>query len=146
MKLKIPAHRTIRLYIIIGLILGIFFYMIPGLTFPPTPTHYLIMGIWLVTTIIYAIIGVFTNYYILDKNGIIQHRFNKDYLFRYEDIIYIDHNYTKRKKTLRFITRFGDVRYMLLDKDEAIYEAAKKRVKEISTDEFKQLFPRIRIK
>ncbi len=146
MKLKIPAWRIIRLYLIMGLILGFFFYLIPGWAFPPTPTHYFVMGVWFVTTVAYATAGVFTNYYIIDKDGIIQHRFTKDYMFRFDDVIYIDHRHTIRHKTLRFVTRYGDLRYLLLDRDAQIYEAMKKRCKTLPDDEFKKLFPRIKIK
>ncbi len=135
----------IRLYIILALFLGIFFYLIPGWAFPPTTTHWFIMGVWLVTSIAYATIGVFTNYYILEKDGVVQHRFNKDLFYRFDDVIFIDHKYTKRTKTLRFVTRYGHLRYLILDKEGRIYEAMRDHCQLLKDADFKQLFPRIKI-
>ncbi|HAK05586.1 MAG TPA: hypothetical protein DCM23_02645 [Firmicutes bacterium] len=145
MKLKIPPIRVARPYIIFGLILGVFFYIIPGFAWPPTSSHYFIMTIWLITTLGYIIIGIFTSYYVIEKDGIIQHRFTKSYIFHFEEIVFVDRPYTDKKKTLRFITDTGDIRYLLLDYEAKIYDAVLKHCTLLSEQDFKVRFPNIKI-
>ena len=145
MKLKIPAWRVARPYLIFGAILGVFFYLIPGFAFPPTPAHYFIMGVWLVTTIGYIVIGILTSFYIIEKDGIVQRRFNQVMRFRYEEIVYVDEAYTAKKKTLRFITDTGDIRYLLLDKEGKIHAEIVKHAKLITPEECSRRFPNIKI-
>lgn len=145
MKLVIPAWRTIRLYLVFGLVLAIFFYMIPGLTFPPTSAHYIIISIWTLTTIVYTFIGVKTNYYIIEKNGILHHRFNKEFIHNYSDIVYIDEEYTLKHKTLRFVTKTGQIYYLLFDRDGKIYQLVKKHASLLNEDEFKSRYSHIKL-
>ncbi|HOJ45408.1 MAG TPA: hypothetical protein PK340_05215 [Bacilli bacterium] len=145
MKLKIPAWRTIRLYLAFGLVLSVFFYMIPGFTFPPTPAHYIILGAWMLTTAIYALIGVKTNYYVIEKHGIVHHRFNKDYMYAYKDIIYIDEPYSARHKTMRFVTKSEHVYYLMFDHDGKIFDLAKQHADLLSSQDFSNRYPHIKL-
>jgi len=145
MKVTVAPWRLIRVYLILGLFFGIFFYLIPGFAFPPTQTHWFIMGVWFVTTLIYILVGIFTNYYKIEKDGILQHRFTKNYFFRYDEIIYVDEEYTKKHKTLRFVTNQGQLQFLLLDKNELIYAEVKKKCDLINEEEMNRRFPRLKI-
>ena len=145
MKLKIPAWRTIRLYLLFGLVLSLFFYMIPGLTFPPTPAHYIILAAWALTTFIYAFIGVKTNYYVIEKQGIIHHRFNKDYMYAYKDIIFVDEAYSHKHKTLRFVTKSEHVYYLLFDREGKLYDLVKQHADSLSPQDFSNRYPHIKL-
>jgi len=145
MKLKIPAWRTIRLYLLFGLVLSVFFYMIPGLTFPPTPAHYIILAAWALTTFIYALIGVKTNYYVIEKQGIVHHRFNKDYLYAYKDIVFIDEAYSSKHKTMRFVTKSEHVYYLLFDREGKIFDLALKHCELLSLEDFSKRYSHIKL-
>jgi len=145
MKLRVSAWRLIKVYLVMGLVFGVVFYSIPGFVFPPTRDHYIIMGIFLATTLVYVVISILTNYYIVENGGIFQKRFTKSLFFKFDEIIYVDHEYTIKRKTLRFVTDRGQLQFLLLDKDGAIYEAVKKNCTLIDEDELNRRFPRPKI-
>ena len=146
MKVQISRWRVIGTYSVVALLIGIVFYTIPGITFPPTIAHYVVMGAWLISTIIFIILSLKTTYYILDKNRIIYHRLNKDLFYDYRSILYIDHDWSKKHKTLLFYTDLGHARYLPFDQQGLLYEKVCAKAKNlISKEEYLTRFPKVKM-
>lgn len=146
MKVQISRWRVIGTYSVVALLIGIVFYTIPGITFPPTIAHYVVMGAWLISTIIFIMLSLKTTYYILDKNRIIYHRLNKDLFYDYRSILYIDHDWSKKHKTLLFYTDLGHARYLPFDQQGLLYEKVCAKAKNlISKEEYLTRFPKVKM-
>jgi hypothetical protein len=142
MKLRISTVRVIIIYFFLGLVTGLLFYGIPGYIWPPTEMHYFIMAVWLISTISYLIASLTSNYYLIQKDGLLHHRFNKEMFYAFKDILFIDEDYSKRYKTIRFITSMGHVRYLPFDKSGQIYSAFLEKCPNLLTrEELKTRFP-----
>lgn len=146
MKVKISPWRVIGTYGIVALITGAVFYTIPGLTFPPTLSHYVIMGAWLISTVIFIILSLKNNYYIIEKYRLVYHRLNKDMFYEYKSILYVDEVWSKKNKTLLFYTDLGHARYLPFDRDGMIYEKVMQRAKNLlSKEEYQARFPKVKM-
>lgn len=146
MKVQISRWRVIGTYSIVALFIGIVFYTIPGITFPPTIAHYVVMVAWLISTIIFILLSLKTTYYVLEKNRIIYHRLNKDMFYDYRSILYIDHSWSKKHKTLLFYTDLGHARYLPFDQQGLLYEKVCAKAKNlVSKEEYLTRFPKVKM-
>lgn len=145
-KIYTSFKGLLIIYLPIYLLVSIIFYLITGITFPPTLYHYLVLLIWTVTTVIYLIIGYKNSYYEITKHEIVHHKGRNTLYYPFKDIIYIDEAYSEKKLSIRFVTRKGDERYLAHDPKKLIYKAMKEKVEKYwSLDEIKKQFPSLKL-
>ena len=73
-------------------------------------------------------------------------RFTKELVYEFNDILYIDEEYTKKHKTLLFYTNKGDSRFLILDKENIIYTTLLNKCKNLLTrDQFHTKFPNVKL-
>lgn len=102
--------------------------------------------IWVVLNAISIFILFKYNYYIVNSNELIHHRFNKELHYQFSEIIYIDEKSTFKNRTLLFYTSKGDARYLILDKDKEVLKILQNNCKNLLTKEsFQAKFPNIRL-
>ena len=106
----------------------------------------IILAVAVLLTIASSFALTLKNYYVITKEAIVHHRIYDELYYNYKDILYIDEEYTHKKKTLLFYTKKGDQRFLVLDKENKIYDAMKANCKNlISREEFHNKFPKVRL-
>lgn len=101
---------------------------------------------WLVISIISYFILSKESYYILSNEELRHHRFNKDMVYKYDEILYIDEEYTKKHNTLLFYTDKGIARFLILDKEGKVLEYVHKYSNNLITrEEFHGRFPGVKL-
>ena len=100
--------------------------------------------IWLVVSLILLYIFLTQNYYLISNDGIIHHKWTKEVKYSFQDILYVDEEYTEKHETLLFYTSKGHPIYLVLDKDEKILKAVLAKSKNlISKQEYHNKFPNV---
>lgn len=103
-------------------------------------------SIWIVLNVVSIFILFKYNFYIINNNELIHHRFNKELHYQFNEIIYIDEKSTLKNRTLLFYTSKGDARYLILDKDKELLKILQTNCKNLLTKEaFQAKFPNIRL-
>ena len=108
--------------------------------------QFIIISAYALLMAVILVLSLNSYYYEINKKDLTVSRFGKKYVYFYSDIIYIDEEQSKKSKTLCFVTKFGDVKYLTFDKEGKIFEVAISRCKNlISLEEVKKKFPGIQI-
>ncbi|MCX5775035.1 MAG: hypothetical protein NTV44_01545 [Firmicutes bacterium] len=146
MKLHIPAWRVIKTYLLIGLVVLVVFNVSVGLAWPPSNANYFVTVVWFLSTLLFVILSLTQDYYILEGRNLIQHRFNKEKVFDCNDILFVNEAWSKKNKTLNFYDKFGIVHYLPFDKQGKIYEhVLAKGDNLMSKEEFQERFPNVKL-
>ena len=105
----------------------------------------MIIGVYSSVMILILFLSLNTQYYEINKKDLTECKFGKKYVYFYSDVLYIDEEQAKRG-TLAFVTKFGHVKYLNLDKEGLIYQAMINKCKNLITlDEVRMRFPGIKI-
>ncbi|MDY0177652.1 MAG: hypothetical protein GX807_00070 [Erysipelotrichia bacterium] len=86
-----------------------------------------VIAVFAASTIFFYILSILQNYYILERKYVLIHRFKKEMIYYFSDVIYIDEKYSKKHKMILFVTNRGDVRYLTFDKKGVLYQAMLER-------------------
>lgn len=144
-----PAKKNIILAMIgatgfVGVLVFLIFFEI-FITWPWDYRQPLIIAVWLISGIIFTFFSLKGTHYLVTKKYIQVTRGRKEYIYYYSEIIYIDEEYSKRKRCICFVTNKGHVRYLNFDKEGIIYDTMINNAKNlISKDEVKEKFPKIK--
>ncbi len=156
MKLRISSWRMTWTFIIAALlvaaiIFGIFFSYF--LSWPWSPANesqywwvpYLLISIWVVLTIVFYVLTLTSNYYMVSKTEIDQVRFRRHTHYRLENVIYIDKEKSKKRKMVCFFTKDGYKKYLTFDRKGKIYDIMIKNCHNLmSEEEFRNLYPNVK--
>lgn len=148
MKLFISPLKIILTFLISSLVaafllFGLFYKSF--LTWPWDIIPYCVIAIWLALSIIYLILSLKANYYVLEDKYVCVHRFKKEMYYYFKDVVYIDEIYSKKHKTIRFVTNRGDIRYLTFDKENKLYPIFLKKCKNIlNYDELMIKYPNLK--
>ena len=105
---------------------------------------YLIISFWLLGAIFFYILTIKMNYYVLHKKYVVVKRYNKELVYNFSDVIYIDEAQSEKKKTIIFVTNKGHERYLIFDKENILYQVMlQKCTNRISKEQLKNRFPNI---
>ena len=140
--------KTLLYFFAISIVVLFLFYLtIDGsFTFPFPTKDYIFFAGWLVITLTYFIITLKMSYYRLEKKGLYQKRMTKEYYFQYNDIIYIDEEWSRKNNILVFVTNRGHAIYLILDKKQTLLDEMLKRCPNLTTkEETKMRFPDVKI-
>ena len=131
--------------LIIGAIFfGIFFQNF--ITFPWDYRPYLLIAIWLVGGVIFYIYSISKNYYVLSKKYVTVHRYGKQLVYNFSEIIYIDEEKSQKKQTIIFVTNKGHERLLTFDRKNILFRVMlEKCTNRISKEELLQRFPNINL-
>ena len=148
MKLKISISRTLVTFLVAsliaaGLIFGMCFSFF--LKWPWEWQPYVIISLWLVSSIFFLVLTIKLNYYELTRKEVIVHRFKKQLIYRFSDVIYIDEEKSLKKKTVYFYTKFGHDRYLTFDREGLLYKAMlEKCTNRLTKEEFNKRYPNLK--
>ena len=148
MKLKIAPLRVVVMWLIVlvaiaGIILlsftSIFFTKWGLLQIMITVGYVAIM----VTILIFALNGY---YYIIEKDRLIVKKFNKELIFPYKNIVYIDEEESIKTKIVTMVTNKGDVIYLNFDKKGILFKTLVEKCNNVTTkEEAKRKYPNAKI-
>ena len=148
MKLKIAPLRVVVMWLIVlvaiaGIILlsftSIFFTKWGLLQIMITVGYVAIM----VTILIFALNGY---YYIIEKDRLIVKKFNKELIFPYKNIVYIDEEESIKTKIVTMVTNKGDVIYLNFDKKGILFKTLVEKCKNVTPkEEAKRKYPNAKI-
>ena len=145
MKLNIAPSRIIVTFLVSMLVLGAALFGLFFNIFLDTPWDFrqpLIIAFWVVSTLIFLILTLTQNYYILEKKYVVVKRFNKELVYYFSDIIYIDEEKSEKKKVIYFFTRQGHSRYLTFDTKGILYKTmVEKCQNRLSKEEFESKYP-----
>lgn len=137
MRVKVDAKRSLLIWLI-GFIIGaiLVFCSFYWLFFQKWDfIQPLMIGGYITLMVLLLITSFFTNYYEITKKYVIIHKFGREVVYYYADIIFIDKEYSEKKKTLLFVTRFNHVRYIVFDKNAVLYSAMLEHCKNLISKE-----------
>lgn len=147
MKIIPDPIRTFFTYLAMGLVSAVIFFLLFGYPYYPFRLIQVPIAITpLIVALIFALVTLRTNYYILERKKIIQHKFHKELVYYYNEIIYVDFEYTKRHHIVRLYTNKGHERFLPMDKKGLLYESMRQHCSNIiSFAELKKRFPKARV-
>ena len=154
-KLYPNRSRLIKTFILYAIVLLVLIYGIFSSRFAwaykndGNESSYIIQDV--IVIIIYMILAIVSlfilfkeNYYVILNDGFVHHRWVKDLKIRFNEILYIDEEYTKKNKTILFYTDKGSSFFMILDDEDKLYNLIKEKSKNLmSKEQYHKKFPKI---
>ena len=147
MRLRISFWRMLKIGIIATLIgavlvfLGFYQFFV---TSNWTALQPILIMVYLTICICIFVAVYFNHYYEVTNKEVIVKRLGKLLHYRFNEIIYIDEEQSRNKKTVTFVTSRGDAVYLTYDKEGKLIDILLKECKNLITlDELKAKFPNI---
>lgn len=149
MKLPVDRQRTIILFVIVDILFALALFLSAlDLFFEPkwNAMQFGIIALFVIISVLMLVLSLTRNFYVIESKFLVVVKGRKEMYYYFNDIIYIDHELTKKKKTLTFVTNKGHVRYLPFDKDGKIYVACLDKCNNlVNEEELLRKFPRIKI-
>lgn len=146
-KLRISSKRIVFIFIVLFFVFEAIFYFSfqrDGL-WPFDISFYFYTPALLLSSAFFCYISITKTYYIIDKQKIQHFKMGKQYQYKWSEIIYIEEEWSKRHKMLLFYQADGHPKYLAFDKKGVIWEYAIKYSHLISTEEFRERFPKVKL-
>ena len=145
-KLKVNPWRIIGIFTVAYVVFEIIFYVtfqgaVNGKLWPLDNSFYYYTPILFVATAIFCYISLTQTYYEIDGAVFIHSKMGKIVEYTFNNIIYIDEEFSEKKKMMRFFTKDGHEHLLIFDKNRVLYETALKKCPLISLEEFQRRFP-----
>ena len=149
-KLYLSKGKIIISFVIAFVSLELLFYLTiqfseTGAWFPFGTSFYIYTPILVILSLIFGILSVTKVYYEVDKNCIVHHKMNKEIEYSFKNITYIDEEWSRKNKQLRFFDKNGKEHYLVFDKEGIIFDMALKYASPLSRDDFRRRFPKAKL-
>lgn len=149
--MKVPADRkrTLITFVIADLIFAalIFLSCINIFLFQKFgAVQIAIIALYVFFSVFMLVLSLTRNFYVIESKYLVAVRGTKNYIYNYEDVVYIEKEQSERKRTLTFCTNQGIVRYLPFDKDGKIYTTfCNKCHNLLDLEEFRRRYPKAKI-
>ena len=144
-KLKINPWRIIGIFVGVFFVFEVIFYAsfqgVNGTFFPPDKSFYFYTPALVVATFIFCYLSLTQTYYEIQGAIFIHSKMGKVVEYTFSNIVYIDEEFSEKKKLFRFFTRDGKEHLLIFDKNAELYHTALKKCNTITLEEFKRRFP-----
>ena len=144
-KLKINPWKIIGIYAAAFLVFELIFYVtfqgINGTFFPPDNSFYYYTPILFIATAIFCVVSLTQTYYEIVGPVFTHYKMGKVVEYTFNNIVYIDEEFSVKKKMFRFFTKDGQEHLLIFDRKGVLYETALKKCPLISKEEFQRRFP-----
>jgi len=144
-KLKINPWRIIKIFLVAYLVFEVIFYFsfqgANGRFWPLDKSFHFYTPILFVATGIFCYMSITQTYYEIQGPVFIHSKMGKVVEYSFANIIYIDEEFSEKKKMMRFFTRDGREHLLVFDRNAVIYNTALKKCPLISLEEFQRRFP-----
>ena len=143
-KLKINPWRIIKIFLVAYLVFEVIFYIsfqgANGRFWPLDKSFYFYTPILFVATGIFCYMSITQTYYEIQGPVFIHSKMGKVVEYSFADIIYIDEEFSEKKKMMRFFTRDGREHLLIFDRKGVLYETMLKKCPLVSEEEFLRRF------
>ena len=132
MKLK-PSRLRLTIYFIISALILLF--VIVGMCFsifflePFGYKQIIILVAWLILSLLWLFFLDKQYFYQVEDKYFSVIKFNKELVYMYDDIIYIDYKYSSTHSNILFITNLGHARYVVHDRNRKLLDILSDRCK-----------------
>lgn len=148
-KLVVNPWRIIKIFAVAFVIFEAIFYFSfqgrNGTFWPLDPSFYFYTPALLAASVIFALISLTQTYYQINGPVFIHSKMGKVVEYTFNNIIYIDEEFSEKKKMFRFFTKEGREHLLVFDKNGELYKIALKKCPLISKEEFCRRFPNIKM-
>ena len=145
-KLKINPWKIIAIFAVTFVVFELIFYFsfqgaINGKLWPLDKSFYFYTPALLIATIVFCYISLTQTYYEINGAVFIHYKMGKVVEYTFSNIVYIDKEFSLKKKMFRFFTRDGREHLLVFDRNGELYQTALEKCTLISEEEFKRRFP-----
>lgn len=148
-KLTVNPWRIIKIFLITFLVFEVIFYVsfqgVNGVFWPFDNSFYYYTPILLVASGIFCYISITRTFYVIDGAKFMHSKMGKVIDYTFNNIIYIDEEFSERKKIMRFFTRDGREHLLIFDKNQVLYQTALKKCPLISKEDFIRRYPNVKM-
>jgi hypothetical protein len=85
--------------------------------------QWLIIGVFLVSSILILIFSLRTYFYVIEKHELVVVKFKRELVYPYSEIIYIDQNQKRKNSTITMVMKSGQIIYLIPDKNNQVYQS-----------------------
>ncbi len=145
-KLKVNPWRIIAIFAVTYVVFELIFYFslqgaVNGKLWPLDKSFFYYTPILFVATAIFCYISLTQTYYEINGAVFTHSKMGKVVEYTFNNIIYIDQEFSEKKKMMRFFTKDGKEHLLIFDKNAELYKTALKKCPLISLEEFQRRFP-----
>lgn len=148
-KLTVNPWRIIKIFLIAFLVFEIIFYAsfqgVNGTFWPLDNSFYYYTPALLIATGIFCYISLTQTYYEISGAVFTHSKMGKVVEYTFNNIIYIDQEFSEAKKMMKFYTKDGREHLLLFDKKGILYNSALEKCPLISKEEFERRYPNIKM-
>lgn len=148
--LKVGPWRIIKIFALAFLVLEIIFYITfqganNGDFWPLDRSFYFYTPLLFAATVVFCIISITSTFYEI-RGAVFAHvKMGKVTEYTFNNIIYVDEDFSLSKKMLRFYTKDGTEHLLVFDKKGVLYQTILEKSPLITKEEFKRRFPNIKM-
>ena len=145
-KLKVNPWRIVGIFAVTFVVFEAIFYFtfqgaINSKLWPLDNSFYYYTPLLFAATAIFCAISLTQTYYEINGAVFAHYKMGKVVEYTFNNIIYIDQEFSEKKKMMRFFTKDGQEHLLIFDKNRELYETALKKCPLISLEEFQRRFP-----
>lgn len=151
-KLKISSKRIIIIFIVLAIAVEAIFYSIFQPWYNGDFNPFNQMSFYFYTTgvvalsVIFCIVSITQTFYIVDRSSITHNKMGHEYRYNFNDMVYIDEEWSKKHKMLLFYLKDGKSKFLAFDKEGIIYDyALKYSVHRLTKEEFQRAYPNVKL-
>lgn len=149
-RLRPNPWRIIVIFIILFVVFEAIFYIsfqgaISGKFWPLESSFYVYTISLVAASILFCTLSIVQTSYELTSLKLVHTKMGKTMEYFWSDIIYIDEEFSRKKKMLLFYTKDGREHYLAFDKEGLIFTKALEKCHLIDKEEFKRKFPNKKI-
>ena len=143
-KLKVNPWRIIKIFLVAFVIFELVFFFsfqgVNGHLWPFDKSFYFYTPALFIATIVFCYMSITQTYYEIKGATFIHSKMGKIVEYTFNNIIYIDEEFSEKKKMMRFFTKDGKEHLLVFDKNGVIYTTALGKFPLISKEEFQRRF------
>ena len=148
-KLTVNPWRIIKIFIVAFLLFEVIFYVsfqgANNVFWPLDKSFYFYTPAMFVASGIFCYISITQTYYEINGPVFTHSKMGKVVEYTFNNIVYIDQEFSEAKKMMKFYTKDGREHLLLFDKKGILYETALLKCPLISKEEFERRFPNIKM-
>lgn len=148
-KLTVNPWRVIKIFLLAFVVFELIFYFsfqgANGKLWPLDNSFYYYTPLLFVATGIFCFISITQTYYTIDGATFSHSKMGKVVEYTFNNIIYIDEEFSERKKMMRFFTRDGREHLLIFDKNRVLYHTALEKCPLISREDFIRRYPNVKM-
>ena len=148
-KLRVNPWRIIKIYLLAFVVFELIFYFsfqgANGKLWPFDNSFYYYTPLLLAATGIFCYMSLTQTYYEIDGAVFTHSKMGKVIEYTFNNIIYIDEEFSERKKIMRFFTRDVREHVLIFDKEAVLYKTALEKCPLISKEDFIRRYPNVKM-